>query len=209
MTQSTLLPLPAGTRLVVATHNAGKLREIRDLVVPHGLDALSAGELGLPEPEETGTTFTANAILKAAAAAEASGLPALSDDSGLAVDCLGGDPGIFSARWAGPAKDFTLAMQKVANAVSEAGGWREQPGPAAQFVCALCLAYPGGTHEVFEGVVRGHLIWPARGTLGFGYDPMFVPEGHTLSFGEMQPEAKHAISHRARAFQLFAAKCLG
>lgn len=201
--------LAPGTRLVVATHNPGKLREIRDLVGPSGLDAVSAGELGLPEPEETGTTFAANAILKAAAAAEGAKLPALSDDSGLAVDMLGGDPGIYSARWAGPSKDFAHAMQRVADEVRAKGGWSEKPGPKAQFVCALCLAFPDGTHTVFEGIVAGHLVWPPRGTRGFGYDPMFVAEGRTLTFGEMEPEAKHAISHRARAFALFAAQCLG
>ncbi len=209
MTATAKLPLATGTRLVVATHNPGKLREIRDLVVPHGLDAVSAGDLGLPEPEETGTTFAANAILKATAAAKASGLPALSDDSGLAVDCLGGDPGIYSARWAGPSKDFAIAMQLVADAVAAKDGWSTTPGPAARFVCALCLAFPNGTEHVFEGIVDGHLVWPPRGTRGFGYDPMFVPEAGTLSFGEMEPAAKHAISHRARAFALFAAKCLG
>jgi len=206
---TTALPLPSGTRLVVATHNPGKLREIRDLVVPHGLDAVSAGDLGLPEPEETGTTFAANAILKAEAAAKASGLPALSDDSGLSVDVLDGDPGIYSARWAGPTKDFAIAMQKVADAIAAKAGWRATSPPVASFVCALCLAFPDGRHEVFEGIVRGHLVWPARGSRGFGYDPMFVPEGHSVSFGEMEPEAKHAISHRAKAFALFAAKCLG
>lgn len=206
---SAKLPLASGTRLVVATHNAGKLREIRDLVLPHGLDAVSAGDLDLPEPEETGTTFAANAILKAEAAAKASGLPALSDDSGMSVDCLGGDPGIYSARWAGPTKDFQIAMQKVRDAVDAKGGWATKPGPAARFVCALCLAFPDGSHEVFEGIVRGTLVWPPRGPHGFGYDPMFLPAGGTLTFGEMQPNAKHAISHRAQAFALFAAKCLG
>lgn len=205
----TLLPLPSGTRLVVATHNPGKLREIRELVVPHGLDAVSAGELGLPEPEETGTTFAANAILKAEAAARASGLPALSDDSGMGVDCLGGDPGIYSARWAGPTKDFAIAMQKVRDAVEAKDGWRTQPGPAASFVCALCLAFPDGHTEVFEGTLRGTLVWPPRGDHGFGYDPMFLPEGHERTFGEMTAAEKHgipadgsrALSHRARAFQ--------
>jgi XTP/dITP diphosphohydrolase len=147
--------------------------------------------------------------LKAQAAATASGLPALSDDSGMGVDCLGGDPGIYSARWAGPTKDFAIAMQKVADAVAAKGGWSSKPGPAASFVCALCLAFPDGRTEVFEGIVRGHLVWPARGSRGFGYDPMFLPEGGTLTFGEMEPAAKHAISHRAKAFALFAAKCLG
>jgi XTP/dITP diphosphohydrolase len=170
---------------------------------------ISAGDLNLPEPEETGTTFAANAILKAEAAAKASGLPALSDDSGMSVDCLGGDPGIYSARWAGPTKDFQIAMQKVRDAVDAKGGWATKPGPAARFVCALCLAFPDGSHEVFEGIAGGTLVWPPRGPHGFGYDPMFLPAGGTLTFGEMQPNAKHAISHRAQAFALFAAKCLG
>ncbi len=203
------LPLAKGTRLVVATHNPGKLREIRDLVAPFGLEAVSAGDLNLPEPEETGTTFAANAILKAAAAAQASGLPALSDDSGMGVDQLDGAPGIYSARWAGPTKDFAIAMKRVADELDAKGAWSEVPGPKASFICALCLAFPDGRDYVFEGIVRGHLVWPPRGTHGFGYDPMFVPEGYTISFGEMQPDAKHAISHRAKAFALFKAKCLG
>jgi XTP/dITP diphosphohydrolase len=209
MSSKAHLPLARGTKLVVATHNPGKLSEIRDLIEPFGMAAVSAGELGLTEPEETGTTFAANAILKAAAAANASGLPALSDDSGLAVDALGGDPGIYSARWAGPTKDFSIAMARVADELQAKGAWDTKPGPAAQFVCALCLAFPDGTEHVFEGIVEGHLVWPARGTRGFGYDPMFVPEGGKLSFGEMEAEAKHAISHRARAFALFKARCLG
>lgn len=209
MSVSTSPRLSPGTRLVVATHNPGKLQEIRDLVAPSGLDAVSASDLDLPEPEETGATFAANAILKAEAAAFGAKLPALSDDSGLAVDILGGDPGIYSARWAGPTKDFSLAMRRVADEIRTKGGWDQRPGPSAQFVCALCLAFPDGTHTVFEGVVAGHLVWPPRGTRGFGYDPMFVAEGHNLTFGEMEPEAKHAISHRARAFALFAAQSLG
>jgi len=200
--------LQRGTRLVVASHNAGKVREINDLVGPHGLAAVSAGELGLPEPEETGTTFAANAELKAVAAAKASGLPALSDDSGLEVEALGGAPGIYSARWAGEAKDFTMAMRRVADEVRDRGGWGE-PGPLANFMCALCLAWPDGATQLFEGKVYGHLVWPPRGRNGFGYDPMFVADGHTLTFGEMEPDAKHAISHRARAFALFARACLG
>lgn len=209
MTTDARLPLTRGTKLLVATHNPGKLREIRDLVEPFGLAAVSAGELGLPEPEETGTTFAANAILKAVAAATASGLPALSDDSGMAVDALGGAPGIYSARWAGPTKDFAIAMRRVHDEVRAKGAWTETPGPAAQFICALCLAFPDATHHVFEGVIAGDLVWPPRGSRGFGYDPMFIPEGGTLSFGEMDPQAKHAISHRARAFALFKAQCLG
>jgi XTP/dITP diphosphohydrolase len=196
-----------GTRLVVASHNAGKVREIRDLVGPHGLAVVSAGELDLPEPEEIGSTFAANAALKAAAAARSSGLPALSDDSGLEVDALVGAPGIYSARWAGEAKDFAFAMRRVADEVHARGGWG-QPGPRANFTCALCLARPKGPVQLFEGKVYGHLVWPPRGGKGFGYDPMFVADGQTLTFGEMEPDAKHAISHRARAFALFACACL-
>jgi len=195
-------------RLVVASHNPGKVREIRELVAPHGLSVVSAGELGLPEPEETGDTFVANAELKAVAAAQGSDLPALSDDSGLEVEALGGAPGIYSARWAGEAKDFTVAMRRVAEEVRGRGGWRE-PGPRANFTCALCLAWPDGATELFEGKVYGHLVWPPRGGKGFGYDPMFVADGQPMTFGEMEPDAKHAISHRARAFALFAEACLG
>ena len=203
--------LQRGTRLVVASHNAGKVREINELVAPHGLAAVSADELGLPEPEETGTTFAANAALKAMAAAQASGLPALSDDSGLEVEALGGAPGIYSARWAGEAKDFAMAMRRVADEVRGRGGWGDLDhlGPRANFMCALCLAWPDGATQLFEGKVYGHLVWPPRGSNGFGYDPMFVADGHTLTFGEMEPDAKHAISHRARAFALFARACLG
>ena len=200
--------LERGMRLVVASHNAGKVREIRELVAPHGLAVVSAGELGLPEPEETGDTFAANAELKAVAAAQGSGLPALSDDSGLEVEALDGAPGIYSARWAGAAKDFALAMRRVAEEVRGLGGWGE-PGPRANFTCALCLAWPDGVTELFEGKVYGHLVWPPRGGKGFGYDPMFVADGQRLTFGEMEPDAKHAISHRARAFALFARACLG
>ena len=195
-------------RLVVASHNPGKVREIRELVAPHGLSVVSAGELGLPEPEETGDTFVANAELKAVAAAQGSDLPALSDDSGLEVEALGGAPGIYSARWAGEAKDFTVAMRRVAEEVRGRGGWGE-PGPRANFTCALCLAWPDGATELFEGKVYGHLVWPPRGGKGFGYDPMFVADGQPMTFGEMEPDAKHAISHRARAFELFADACLG
>ena len=195
-------------RLVVASHNPGKVREIRELVAPHGLSVVSAGELELPEPEETGDTFVANAELKAVAAAQGSDLPALSDDSGLEVEALGGAPGIYSARWAGEAKDFTVAMRRVAEEVRGRGGWGE-PGPRANFTCALCLAWPDGATELFEGKVYGHLVWPPRGGKGFGYDPMFVADGQPMTFGEMEPDAKHAISHRARAFALFAEACLG
>ena len=200
--------LQRGTRLVLASHNPGKLEEISDLVGPYGLSVVSAGELGLPEPEETGTTFQANAELKALAAAKGAGLPALSDDSGIEVEVLNGAPGIYSARWAGPSKDFKLAMQWVADEVEERGGW-VPPGPRANFTAVLCLAWPDGTSEAFEGKVYGHLVWPARGTRGFGYDPMFVADGETLTFGEMEPAAKHAISHRARAFAKFVTACLG
>jgi XTP/dITP diphosphohydrolase len=197
------------TRLVVASHNPGKVREIRDLVAPYGLDVVPAAELRLPEPEETGSTFADNARLKALAAARAAGLPALADDSGIEVEALGGAPGIYSARWAGPTKDFSIAMQRVADEVRALGKWDDPPGPRANFIAALCLAWPGGEAEVFEGRVDGHLVWPPRGSRGFGYDPMFVPDGHALTFGEMEPDAKHAISHRARAFAKFARACLG
>jgi XTP/dITP diphosphohydrolase len=198
--------LAKGTRLVVASHNEGKLREIDDLVRPYGLDVISAASLHLAAPAETGLTFADNARLKALAAARASRLPALADDSGLEVDVLDGAPGICSARWAGPYKDFVLAMRKVADAIAARGSWAE-PGPRANFTCALCLAWADGEARVFEGRVFGSLVWPSRGTKGFGYDPMFLPEGETLTFGEMDPAHKHAISHRARAFALFMANC--
>ncbi|MEH6728155.1 MAG: RdgB/HAM1 family non-canonical purine NTP pyrophosphatase [Hyphomicrobiales bacterium] len=200
----------SGGKLVLASHNAGKLREIRDLVVPHGIDVVSAAELDLPEPDETGTTFAANAKLKALASASATGLPALSDDSGLSVDCLDGDPGIYSARWAGPDKDFAQAMRNVQEAMLAKGA--NEPGKrGAQFVSSLCLAYPDGETFVFEGIIRGEIVWPPRGTQGFGYDPIFLPENHDKTFGEMTPQEKHGprpdggtgLSHRARAFALF------
>jgi XTP/dITP diphosphohydrolase len=201
--------LDRGRRLVVASHNAGKVREIFELVAPCGLSVVSAGELGLPEPEETGTTFAQNAQLKAVAAARGARLAALADDSGIEVEALGGAPGIYSARWAGPGKDFKGAMRQVADELEAHGTWTAAPGPRANFTAVLCLAWPDGEVASFEGKVWGHLIWPPRGSRGFGYDPMFVPEGHTLTFGEMEPDAKHAISHRARAFQQFASACLG
>ena len=183
-------------RLVIASHNAGKVREIAELLGPHGIAPVSAGELDLPEPEETGTTFVANAELKALQAADLSGLPALADDSGLCVDALGGDPGIFSARWAGESKDFDLAMRLVEDRLNE-----EPDLPrSAHFVCALALAWPDGHVEWFEGRVDGQLVWPPRGDHGFGYDPMFVAEGMDQSYGEIDPDHKHAISHRADAF---------
>ena len=199
--------LEKGTKLVVASHNPGKLREIADLVEPYGLEVVSANELALPEPEETETTFAGNARLKAVTAAKAAGLPALSDDSGLEVEALGGRPGVYSARWAGPEKDFNLAMKRVADELNVAGAWKE-PGPRANFTCALCLAWPDGEAHIFEGKVFGRLVWPPRGDRGFGYDPMFLPDGETLTFGEMDPADKHAISHRARAFALFVDACL-
>jgi XTP/dITP diphosphohydrolase len=200
--------LVAGARLVVASHNPGKVREIRELVAPHGLNVVSAGELGLPEPEETGTTFAENARLKAQAAARASGLPALADDSGIEVEALDGAPGIYSARWAGPSKDFAVAMRRLADELGARNAWTAPLAPRANFVAVLCLAWPNGQADVFEGKVFGHLVWPPRGTRGFGYDPMFVADGQALTFGEMEPDAKHAISHRARAFERFASACL-
>ena len=198
--------LTRGARLVVASHNPGKLAEINDLIAPFGVDAVAAGALGVSEPEETETTFVGNARLKALHSALATGLPALSDDSGLEVEALLGAPGVYSARWAGPGKDFAIAMEKVAHGCSERKAWSES-GPRANFMAALCLAWPDGTTRVFEGRVFGRLVWPARGTKGFGYDPMFLADGEIETFGEMQPERKHAISHRARAFKLFVAAC--
>jgi XTP/dITP diphosphohydrolase len=185
-----------GETLVIATHNPGKLREIEDLVAPFGVEIASAAALGLPEPEETGATFSANAALKAHAAAAGSGHPALADDSGLAVAALGGAPGIYSARWAEPGKDFTTAMARVERDLEKAGTGDRR----AAFICALCLAYPDGREKIFEGRIEGRLIWPPRGDKGFGYDPMFVAEGFDITFGEMDQAEKHRISHRARAF---------
>jgi XTP/dITP diphosphohydrolase len=199
--------LHQGTKLIVASHNPGKVVEIRDLVAPYGLSVVSASDLDLPEPEETGATFKENAEIKALSAALTAGLPALSDDSGLEVDILNGAPGIYSARWAGPAKNFCLAMQWVTDEVEERGGW-VLPGPRANFTASLCLAWPDGASETFEGKVYGRLVRPPRGTRGFGYDPMFLADGEALTFGEMEPTAKHAISHRARAFAKFVATCL-
>ena len=200
--------LSRGTRLVVASHNPGKVREIMELVAPRGLDVVSAAELYLAEPEETGSTFAENAHIKAVAAARGSGLPALADDSGLEVEALHGAPGIHSARWAGSAKDFSIAMGRVADELRARDAWNMAPGPRANFTAVLCLAWPDRETATFEGKVYGHLVWPPRGTKGFGYDPMFVADGETLTFGEMEPDAKHAISHRARAFALFARACL-
>lgn len=189
-------------QLVIASHNPGKVREIAELLGPYGVEPISAGELDLPEPEETGTTFVANAELKARIAADLSGLPALADDSGLCVDALGGDPGIFSARWAGESKDFDLAMRLVEDRLNE----EPDMARSAHFTCALALAWPDGHVEWFEGRVDGTLVWPPRGGNGFGYDAMFLPDNGTETFGEMDAAAKHAISHRADAFrQLVAA----
>jgi len=191
----------SGDRLVVASHNEGKVREIGDLLGPLGIRPLGAAALGLPEPEETGSTFAENAELKARAAAAASGLPALADDSGLAVDALDGAPGIVSARWAGPDRDFGIAMERVWKAVEERPWGNGSADRAAHFVCALSLAWPDGHCETFLGEVHGRLVWPPRGKQGFGYDPMFLPAGRDLTFGEMDPAEKHRISHRAVAFR--------
>lgn len=193
--------LEAGQTLAVASHNPGKVSEISDLLVPYGLKVVSAGDLGLPEPVEDGDTFAANAAIKAKAAARASGHVALSDDSGLAVDALDGAPGIHSARWAGPEKDFALAMRNVEEALTTKGATMPQDR-RAHFVCALCLAAPDGRHTIYEGRVDGTLVWPPRGTKGFGYDPVFLADGLDQTFGEIDPARKHAISHRARAFAL-------
>jgi XTP/dITP diphosphohydrolase len=201
-------------RLVIATHNAGKLTEMRELLMPYGIEAVSAGELGLSEPEETGTSFRANARIKAKAAAATSGLPAFADDSGLTVDTLDSEPGIYSARWAGPDKNFRHAMQAIENKLRERGA-REPGRRGAHFVSALCIAWPDGHVEEFEATVDGTLVWPPRGDKGFGYDPMFLPDGHSRTFGEMPSEEKHGLpprgkglSHRARAFLKLAEACL-
>lgn len=190
-----------GGKLVIASHNQGKVREIGDLLAPFGADVVSAATLGLPEPEETGATFVANAELKARAAATASGLPALADDSGLAVTALGGAPGIFSARWAGPDKDFAAAMARIN---TELGSTSDR---SAQFICVLSLAWPDGHCDSFEGTVAGEIVWPPQGDKGFGYDPIFRPIGGSLTFAEIEPAAKHAISHRADAFRQLVAAC--
>lgn len=187
-------------RLVAATHNPGKVRELTDLFSDIGFTAVSAGELGLPEPEETADTFQGNAELKALAAARGAGEPALADDSGLACDGLAGAPGIYSARWAGPSKDFRAAMQKVEDALKVEMSDDGEVDRRASFVSVLSLAWPDGHVVSFEGVVRGQLVFPPRGEKGFGYDPIFVPEGETETFGEMDPARKHAMSHRALAF---------
>ncbi|MEA2839137.1 MAG: XTP/dITP diphosphohydrolase [Methylobacteriaceae bacterium] len=200
-------------RLVIATHNSGKLWEMRELLAPYGVDAISASDLSLAEPDETGTTFAENARIKAEAAARAANLPAFADDSGLCVEALGGAPGIYSARWAGEARDFGAAIRKVQNELKERAA---APPFRAAFVSALCVVWPDGHTDEFEGGVDGELIFPPRGSKGFGYDPIFLPEGRDKTFGEMMSVEKHAIpadgsralSHRARAFQALAKSCL-
>lgn len=191
-------------KLVIATHNSGKLKEIQALLAPYGIECLSAGALGLPEPAETGTTFVENALIKARAAAEASQIPALADDSGLCVDALGGAPGVYTADWAeadvfegGPRRDWYMAMGKVEGKLAELGP--ETPRDC-HFACVLAIAWPDGESVVYEGRAPGTLIWPPRGTMGFGYDPVFVPVGDMRTFAELAPAEKHAISHRADAF---------
>jgi XTP/dITP diphosphohydrolase len=208
------MPAKLQGKLVIATHNAGKLKEMRELLAPYGVAALSAAELGLPEPEETGASFIANAEIKARAAADRAKIPALSDDSGLCVDALDGAPGINSARWARTSRDFDDAMKKIEDALRATNA---RPPFKAHFACALALAFPQGEVRSFEGKVFGELVFPPRGSLGFGYDPIFLPEGFTQTFGEIGPQEKHGIpadgspglSHRARAFQIFARACLG
>jgi XTP/dITP diphosphohydrolase len=201
-------------KVVIATHNTGKLKEMRELLAPYGIGAVSAGELNLPEPDETGTTFAENATIKARSAAEMSGLPAFADDSGLCVDALGGDPGLYSARWAGPQKDFFAAMTKIENLLQEKGAVTSE-ARRAYFISALSVVWPDGHEEAMEGRVYGALVWPPRGPAGFGYDPMFLPDGHTRTFGEMTAIEKHGLpplgaglSHRARAFIMLAKTCL-
>jgi len=204
--------------IIVASHNAGKIREIEDLIGPFGFSAKSAAELNFEEPDETGTTFEENATIKALASAKASGLPALSDDSGLVIDALDGAPGVYTANWAETAdgtRDFAMAMEKVEKALAEKGA-TEARDRTARFVSVLCLAWPDGHTELFRGEVEGHVVWPPRGQKGFGYDPVFQPEGYETTFGEMSAEEKHgwkpgdasALSHRARAFKIFVETCL-
>jgi len=215
------LKLPRGTRLVIATHNAGKLAEFKTLFAPFGLELVSAGELGLSEPEETGTNFAENAALKAHAAAKRSGLLAMADDSGLCVDALGGQPGIHTARWAmreagagkDPVRDFSFGMQKVENELQAARATRPEQRRAS-FNATLCLAHPDGDELIFVGIVNGTMLWPPRGDLGFGFDPVFMPDGFDISFGQMPAEKKHSwapgqqgLSHRARAFALLVEAC--
>ncbi len=210
------MPRALQGKVVIATHNAGKIREFRELLAPFGVEAVSAGELGLAEPDETGTTFPENAALKAHAAARAANLPALADDSGLVVDALDGAPGLFSARWAGPAKNFQAAMARV-NSELRKRGHTTADARRAHFIAALCVAWPDGHEEVYEGRAHGSIVWPPRGANGFGYDSCFQPDGDSRTFGEVSAEEKHgidwanggaALSHRARAFVLLASACL-
>ena len=195
------MPHPfAGNRLVIASRNPGKVEEIAALLAPFAVETIAAGSLGISEPEETGDSFEANAALKARAAVEASGLPALADDSGLVVPALGGAPGIYSARWAGPARDFRVAMERVHRELGD-------KNRSAKFVAVLALVWPGGNIQLFRGEVEGSLTWPPRGDRGFGYDPIFIPIGANLTFGEIDPEEKHRISHRARAFAKLVEHC--
>lgn len=196
-------------RIIAATHNPGKMNELNELLAPLGFNPVSASELGLPEPDETADTFQGNAELKALAAARAAGEPALADDSGLAADGLSGAPGIYSARWAGPGKDFGVAMQKVEDGLAAETTSDGEVDRRASFVSVLSLAWPDGHVESFEGIVRGQLVWPPRGNRGFGYDPIFVPEGETETFGEMDPARKQSISHRAVAFAKLKARLEG
>ncbi|MET4121283.1 XTP/dITP diphosphohydrolase [Bradyrhizobium sp. JR1.5] len=201
-------------KLVIATHNPGKLAEMKELLAPYGIEAVSAGELDLPEPEETGNDFRSNAAIKAIAAAQATKLPSFADDSGIVVDALDGAPGIYSARWAGPNKDFAAAMAQIERLLQERGATTPAKRKA-HFVSALCVAWPDDHLEEVEGRVDGTLVWPPRGTAGFGYDPMFLPDGHSRTFGEMESIEKHGLpplglglSHRARAFVKLAEICL-
>jgi XTP/dITP diphosphohydrolase len=209
------MPRRINGQLVIATHNPGKLAEMRELLSPYGIEVKSATELGLAEPEETGDSFAANAKLKAVAAATAAKLPAFADDSGLVVEALDGAPGIYSARWAGPSKDFNAAMARIERLLEERGA-TDPSKRKAHFVSALCVAWPDGHIEEVEARVDGTLVWPPRGAAGFGYDPMFLPDGHDRTFGEMSSIEKHGLpplgkglSHRARAFVKLAERCLG
>lgn len=192
-----------GAKLVIASHNPGKVREIGELLAPFGVEVVSVGDLNLPEPVEDGLTFIANAEIKARAAAQAANLPALADDSGLCVHALNDEPGVYSARWAGPDRDFSIAMQKVEEALVASSSFDR----SAHFACALTLAWPDGHVESFEGTVSGQMVWPPKGEKGFGYDPTFQPDGHAMTFAEMPPQQKHAMSHRAQAFEKLVAAC--
>lgn len=202
------MPTPPFEKLVIASHNKGKLTEIANLLSPYGVQAVSAGDFDLAEPDETEDTFAGNARIKAHFAAKATGLPALSDDSGIMVDALGGAPGVYTADWAETenGRDFVIAMTRVWNEVSAKGAVATRN---AAFHCTLCLAWPDGKDQIFAGKVEGTLVWPMRGDRGFGFDPMFRPTGHDLTFGEMDPALKHKISHRADAFAKFVAACFG